>query len=138
MWLETDKTSYKSDHSSPELSLLLGCISDLYNWEMENLPFMQTTTGRFIYHALAGQVLSKGSSFEMPLKPLFLTQHFTEKALRIRIQEMAEQGLVETVRSKGDNRTKCLVPTEKFQELVHAHAQIAQNCLRNKFLVIPK
>ena len=119
--------------------MLLHCIADLYSWEMENLSFMQTTTGRYIYHALTRQaLLSEGNCLEVPLKPLFLTQHFTEKALRIRIQDMAAQGWVETVRSKGDNRTKCLVPTEKFMSLLHAHAQVAQNCFRNKFLIIPR
>lgn len=138
MFIENVSTNTKSSSPS-ELSMLLQCIADLYAWEMENLSFMQTTTGRYIYHALARQAwFTENGNLEVPLKPLFLTQHFTEKALRIRIQEMVAQGWVEMLRSKGDNRTKCIVPTEKFLALLHAHAQMAQNCIRNKFLIIPR
>lgn len=123
---------------SAELTALIKCMSALHLWELENLPQMGTTTGRHLYYMVAHRAIAEQSQFDKSLKDLFTSPHFTERALRNRMQEMSEQGLFTTYPSSSDGRNKHLIPTEMFYEHVFEHGQQIRRLLREAFLLIKR
>lgn len=123
---------------SAELTALIKCMSALHAWELENLPFMQTTTGKHLYYMVAQRAVAEKSQLDKSLKDLFTSSHFTERALRNRMQEMSEQELFTTYQSSADGRNKHLIPTEQFYEHVFEHAQQIRKLLRESFLLIKR
>ena len=121
-----------------ELSALIKCLSALHAWELDNLPPMQTTTGRHLYYMVANRAVAEQGQLDKSLKDLFTSSHFTERALRNRMQEMSEQGLFTTYQSSADGRNKHLIPTEQFYEHVFEHAQQIRRLLREAFLMIKR
>jgi hypothetical protein len=121
-----------------ELTALVKCMSALHSWELENMPFMETTTGRHLYYMVARRAIAEQGQLDKSLKDLFTSPHFTERGLRNRMQEMSEQGIFTTYQSSADGRNKHLIPTEVFYEHVFKHAQQIRRLLRETFLLIKR
>ena len=121
-----------------ELTALIKCMSALHAWELENLRFMETTTGRHLYFMAARRAVVEQSQLDKSLKDLFTSPHFTERALRNRMQEMSENGIFTTQQATSEGRNKHLIPTEVFYEHVFEHAQQARRLLREAFLLIKR
>lgn len=121
-----------------ELKALVSIFAELHAWELANVPLLQTTTGQHLYHTIAQRAVCENGQLERSLKDVFSTQHFTERALRNRMQDMSEQGLLVTHQATTDGRNKHLVPTEQFYEKVYEHAAFARKLLRKNFIVLPR
>lgn len=121
-----------------ELTALVENLAALHAWEQVHMPFMQTTTGRHLYYMVAKRAIGERSQLDRSLKNLFGSPHFTERALRNRMQEMVEQGFFDTYQSQLDGRNKHLIPTEKFYKMVYEHSEEARRIFRGKFLMIPR
>ncbi len=128
--------SNEMDHA--EMAALMSNLAELQHWEIENMPYMRTMTGRHLYFATAQRAIGEGAQLERSLKELFSSSHLTEKALRNRMQDMIGDGLFVSMSSDADYRNKYLVPTEKFNEFVYKHAEQCRKIFRNNFLIFPK
>lgn len=102
------------------------------------MPFMQTTTGQHLYYELAPLTMGRGPQIEQPLKQVYTSSPFTERALRSRMKDMADQGLLATCSVSPDGRNKSLMPTEKFQDYVYDHAREAHWLLNEKFHLLER
>jgi hypothetical protein len=120
---------------SSELSAVVADLAQLHRWELDNIPYMRTMTGRHLYFATAQRAVGEHSQHERSLKELFSSPHLTEKALRTRMQDMLADDLFVSRASATDTRNKYLLPTEKFYELVYAHADQARKIFKSNFLM---
>ncbi len=123
---------------SPSWWGLISSLAELHQWELENLPILSTLTGRHLYYRMAEETFHPEMALTKALKDLFGGAHFTEKALRSRMREMERQGLIETITRQSDARSKQLVPTEKFHELLQAHAEQVRQSFDKHYLLIEK
>lgn len=113
-------------------------LAELHQWELENHPLLETLTGRHLYYRLAQESVSHEYVFKRALKDVFGGMHFTEKALRTRMRHMERQGLIEAVTRPDDARSKLLIPTEKFNQLMTQHAEQVKKIFDKHFLLIEK
>jgi hypothetical protein len=120
---------------SAELSAIMADLAELHRWELDNIPYMRTMTGRHLYFATAQRAVGDRSQLERSLKELFSSPHLTEKALRTRMQDMLADDLFISMASSTDTRNKYLVPTEKFYEYVYTHADQARKIFKSNFLM---
>jgi hypothetical protein len=127
-----------NDTDNLELSAMVTNLAELHRWEMDNMAYMRTMTGRHLYFAAAQRAVGERAQLERSLKELFSSPHLTEKALRNRMQDMLTEGLFLSQSSEQDNRSKHLIPTDKFFEIVHKHAEQTRKIFRNNFLIFPK
>lgn len=98
---------------------------------------MHTTTGRYVYYAIAKACVNHEEA-GVALKALFATNQFTERALRIRMQEMIDKGFLYIDRSDADARARVLMPTEIFISNVEQHANKAKELISENFYIISK
>ena len=117
---------------------LVSSMAELHQWELENHPMLLSLTGRHLYYRLAEESVKNDQSMTRALKDFFGGMHFTEKALRTRIRQMEADGLIQAVTSQEDARSKHLVPTEKFNALITAHAEQVKKIFDKHFLLIEK
>ena len=100
-------------------------LAELHQWELENHPLLMSLTGRHLYYRLAEESVKSDPALARALKDLFGGMYFTEKALRTRMRQMETDGLIQAVTSHEDARSKHLVPTEKFHELMPSSTTFA-------------
>jgi len=117
---------------------LLMTRAELHAWEQENIPLLKTSTGQHLYHTLVARSLTGQLLEDKSLKPIMANNFYTERALRLRIKEMLEDGLFEISISKHDYRSKSLVPTYKFNEVLKSHSEAVQRIFLRKFYLIAK
>ena len=113
-------------------------LAELHQWELENHPLFPTLTGRPLYYRLAEESVKTDPGLARALKDLFGGMYFTEKALRTRMRQMETDGLIQAVTSHEDARSKHLVPTEKFHQLMTMHAEQVKKIFDKHFLLIEK
>ena len=117
---------------------LVSSLAELHQWELENLPLLSTLTGRHLYYRMAEETFHPEEALTKALKDLFGGAHFTEKALRSRMREMERDGLIENIVRQSDARSKQLIPTSKFHQLLEAHAEQVKRTFDKHFLLIEK
>lgn len=113
-------------------------LAELHQWELENHPLLATLTGRHLYYRLAQESVNNDHVLTRALKDVFGGMHFTEKALRTRMRHMEREGLIEAVTRPDDARSKQLVPTDKFNQLMTRHAEQVKKVFDKHFLLIEK
>jgi hypothetical protein len=113
-------------------------LAELHQWELENHPLLETLTGRHLYYRLAQESVKNEYALTRALKDVFGGMHFTEKALRTRMRQMEREGLIEAVTRPDDARSKQLLPTEKFNQMMTQHAEQVKKIFDKHFLLIEK
>lgn len=111
---------------------------ELYEWELNELPFVDSIVGRHVYVCVARNVLRqryfKGE--DLSIKSLLSSISFSDRAVRLKIREMEASGYLFSKVTSSDKRIKLIKPTEKLVRLIDAHALIFyHSLLRNYHLV---
>ena len=127
-----------NEQPNPSWWGLVSSLAELHQWELDNLPLLSTLTGRHLYYRMAEETFHPELALTKALKDLFGGAHFTEKALRSRMREMEREGLIEAVTRPSDARSKQLVPTEKFHELLQAHAEQVKRSFDKHYMLVQK
>lgn len=122
-----------------DLKQIIDCLIALYEYEASTLPMMDSTTGRLLYFRFVKQVLLEMDQHQSrPLKEIYGDAALSEKALRLRLRDFEEAGLISTQVSQGDARVRCAQPTEKFSQLMQSHIAQAKKILADHFFMISK
>jgi DNA-binding MarR family transcriptional regulator len=132
------RTVESTEYVNEDWWSLVISLAELHQWELENHPLLTTLTGRHLYYRLAEESVKSDPALARALKDLFGGMYFTEKALRTRMRQMETDGLIQAVTSHEDARSKHLVPTEKFHELMSLHAEQVRKIFDKHFLLIEK
>lgn len=126
-----------NEMSAKRLTSIVASLSELHDWELGNAPMLSTLTGRHLYFRIAKRAVGDRELLSRALKDL-MGGCYTEKALRIRMREMERSGLIATVRGEADERSRCLMPTEKFYEALYEHSERFQKVFEKNFYLIDR
>ena len=126
------------DLSAPQLTAIIANLAELHEWELANAPLLCTLTGRHLYFRIAQRVVGERELLPRSLKELVGGLGYTDKALRTRMREMEQAGLIAPMPGRDDARARSLMPTEKFYEAVYLHADQVRKIFDKNFLMIEK
>lgn len=121
-----------------QLTHIMSNLAELHKWELENFPLLRTLTGRHLYFEIARRAVGDRQSLSGALKELMGDSGFTDKALRTRLLEMRKAGLIDSVRGTHDARSRHLIPTDKFYEMIHSYTNQVHHIFNKNFLMIEK
>jgi hypothetical protein len=111
------------------------CLADLNAWEREHLPCIKSASGRDLYFSLANLTLLQDNDTTPSLKTLALG--LTDRAMRQRIREFEELGLIVTVPHHTDARSRVLKPTQKLLDIFDMHVAMMRRIFRQHFAYTP-
>jgi len=80
---------------------------------------------------------TKGGSSAF-LKGIYYNKDLSERALRYKIREFEDDGLIEFETQSDDKRTKKILATPALLNKLNAHAQEFNRMLSSEFLIFPK
>jgi hypothetical protein len=126
--------------SDPQFNTkLLQVICQLHEWENQHLHLVQSQAGRYLYLSLVKQLIEeKRDQPSALLKGIYHNQDLSERALRYKIREFEEEGLIKFECNQLDKRSKKIVPTNDLMQTLDTHSQEFGRILATKFVLLPK
>ena len=119
-----------------DLDLLLCVMAEIHEWEIEHHPALQTMVGRSLYFRIVHAHLNDHQFNKASLKQLIYPDVATERGIRLRIREFEKLGLIGIELNTSDKRTKKIMPTDKFLDLVSAHQRQVRLIFQKRFIVL--
>lgn len=118
---------------------ILSSLIELNQWEWFNVPILNSVIGRHVYLSIATELLSKSEQgATRSLKQVLNHPGYTDRAIRLKLREMENMGLITSIYSHTDKRVRFVVPTPKLVALIENHALFFQSVLDKKFIVLEK
>ena len=114
---------------------LLRVMIQMHDWENRQRQELQTLTGRELYYRIAEVCLNDS---QLPQQIKLFHSGSTERAIRLRMREFEELGLIDVSNNMSDQRTKCIVPTEKFLQHLNQHLDLLRIFCDRRFLMVEK
>lgn len=118
--------------------MLLQKYLSLHEWELNELPFLNTIVGRHVYACIAREILSGNKNENMSTKQLLSTSHFTDRAIRFKIKEMHDSGFLYTEIGIDDRRLRTIRATDALKFLIHEHSNRFDKEISNDLMIIKK
>jgi DNA-binding HxlR family transcriptional regulator len=128
----------RNDQDSQLSAKFLQVICQLHEWESQHLDEASTQAGRYLYLNLARQLQDTQGGPSAFLKGIYYNKDLSERALRYKIREFENDGLIEFEAHVSDKRSKRILPTPTLLNTLDAHAQEFSRMLSNEFLIFPK
>ena len=128
----------RNDTDSTLSAKFLQVICQLHEWESQHLDVASTQAGRYLYLNLARQLQETEDGPSAFLKGIYYNKDLSERALRYKIREFENDGLIEFEAHNNDKRSKRILPTPALLSTLEAHAQEFSRMLSNEFLIFPK
>lgn len=119
---------------------LLCRVMEVYEWELSQLPFVDSMIGRHIYICVARELLSGNGNIEknISIKRLLSTAYFTDRAIRMKIREMEQGGYLISEIGFVDKRSRVIRPTQKLSDLIDEHARCVASSVSRDIHIISK
>jgi hypothetical protein len=114
---------------------LLRVMIQMHDWEDRQRQELQTLTGRELYFRIAEVCLNDS---QLPQQLKLFHGRSTERAIRQRMREFEELGLIDVSNNMSDQRTKCVVPTAKFLQHLNQHLDLLRFFCDRRFLMVEK
>jgi hypothetical protein len=114
---------------------LLRVMIQMHDWENRQRQELQTLTGRDLYFRIAEVCLNDS---QLPQQLKLFDGRSTERAIRQRMREFEELGLIDVSNNMSDQRTKCVLPTEKFLQHLNQHLDQLRFFCDRRFLMMEK
>ncbi len=112
-------------------------LAKLHLWEQSQLRPFETMSGQFLYFKLVQQTLS-GTDAQQSLKDIHFDTQLSERAIRLKVREFEEMGLIQSVPNQSDKRARQLIPTSQMLALIEQHANAFEQVFAENLLVIEK
>jgi len=123
----------------PSLSAkLLQVICRLHEWESQHLDIASSQAGRYLYLNIAKQLQETREGPSAFLKGIYYNKDLSERALRYKIREFENDGLIAFEANATDKRSKKILPTPSLLSTLDEHTQEFSRMLSNEFLIFPK
>lgn len=92
----------------------LKVICQLHEWESQHLDVTATQAGRYLYLNIARQLQEQRGGTSAFLKGIYYNKDLSERALRYKIREFEDDGLIEFETNTDDKRTKKILATPEL------------------------
>jgi hypothetical protein len=130
-----DMTKKHQNLSNSQRLLLI--LEELHQWELDNMTILHTMTGRHIYMTLASMSFHAGDE-GVSLKSIKNNNHYTDKAIAIRLSKFQKMEMIQKFNIDFDGRTKIIIPQEKLHTLWEIHSDIFYKTINKYYTLIPK
>jgi DNA-binding MarR family transcriptional regulator len=118
---------------------ILAHLVELAHWEWANLPLLKTVVGRHVYFCIVYDTYFRSNDpTDRSLKQVLNHPEYTDRAVRMKLREMEEEGLITRVYNEKDKRARQIVPTAKLLDLMAQHAEHLQKLIEKDFIVWEK
>ena len=118
---------------------LFAALAEMNQWEWLALPSVRSLVGRHVYFCLANEVLKNEEvRAGQPLKQVLFHPEFTDRAIRMKLREFEQDGLIERLPDDIDKRYRRLVPTQALLDAVHKHAQTLRQTIEKSVYCVDK
>lgn len=118
---------------------ILAHLVELSHWEWANLPLLKTVVGRHVYYCIAQDTFFNANSpTDRSLKQVLNHPEYTDRAVRMKLRELEDEGLITRVYSENDKRARQIVPTAKLLDLMAQHAETMQKLLEKDFIILER
>ena len=116
--------------------MLVQILVEMNQWEDDHSPELQTISGRQLYFGIASNLLTSSEIKTQSMKLLY--GRVTERAIRTRIREFQQMGLLEVAGNSLDARTRHVLPTEKLIAKINQHTKLLKQLCEIRYLMIAK
>jgi hypothetical protein len=130
--------SYMRQPDSFTHNHLMQIICQLHDWENQHLELAHSQAGRYLYLSIVKQLQGKAEGPSALLKGIYYNKDLSERALRYKLREFENQGLIAFEASTTDKRSKRILPTDSLVQTMADHASAFAQLLGKEFLVLPK
>ena len=121
------------------IDILFDCLIEINQWESYSLPIASTVIGRHVYFCIAKDLLlRKHRESDRSLKQVLAHPNFTDRAIRLKLREMEEQGWLQMSSNEIDKRAKLIEPTQKLLNAIEAHDEALRQIIGKKFILLEK
>ncbi len=115
---------------------ILAHMVALTHWEWANLPLLNTVVGRHVYFCIVHDThFQSNDPTDRSLKQVLNHPEYTDRAVRMKLREMEDEGLITRVYNEKDKRARQIVPTAKLLDLMAQHAEYLQKLIEKDFIV---
>lgn len=128
-------------HELETVLKLLNVLADIQKWELTNIGFMGTATGRQLYFGLVrSSSVDQGKLNVGLMKYIYHSEHIgvTERGVRLAVRAMENEGGLRVEQHESDKRARKIVLTEKLQQQMVAHAQAIKQAFEKNYHLIQK
>lgn len=115
---------------------LLSFLVSLHEWEMSEYELLHTQSGRSLYFELAKTLLKNDHHPVGGLKRSL--GQLSERSVRNRMRNFESDGYLEVHPHCVDGRTRQLVATPKFIEMLNRHLEQCLGKLESRYILIEK
>lgn len=133
---ETPMKSADSLANASEFGRGLLALSQVNAWERDNIPYIDTASGRDLYFLLAGNALLSEEPNKPPVKSH--TLNLNARTMRNRIKDFHAAGFIIIATSPDDGRARTIEPSEKLLRLFKEHNQAAKDIFSKHFAFFSK
>ncbi len=103
------------------------------------LPSVRSLVGRHVYFCIAREVSQRDEYRPgQPLKQVLFHPAFSDRAIRMKLREFEEDGLIEMLPDDLDKRFRRFIPTQTFLDSIDKHAQMLRQTLEKNTICIDK
>lgn len=117
--------------NAPEFGRGLLALSQVNAWERDNIPYIDTASGRDLYFLLASNALLREEPNRAPVKSHAL--NLNARTMRNRIKDFHAAGLISIATSPEDGRARTIEPSEKLLKIFKEHNLAARDIFRAHF-----
>jgi hypothetical protein len=117
---------------------LMHSLCDLHKWNWSDHPVVNSLVGRHIYLSLSKDFYASQLGLVGPqsLKQVLFDGVYTERAIRLKLDEFERSNLIIRRQNEGDRRCRAAQPTDKFLELVGRHVAYCKSKLGSNFIFV--
>ena len=127
----------KNHQNLNNIQRMLFILEEMHQWELENMGILRTMTGRHVYLSLASKSFNQESS-GINLKSIKNNNHYTDKAISIRLEKLQKMNVIRKFKINDDARTKIITPEEKLHALWETHSDAFYRIISKYYTLIPK
>ena len=130
--------SKKEVEQFQNIRTMLKIVVAIQNWENENLPELETTSGRFIFLYLLSYFCNQTNPLteSTPLKSIYRTDRISEKSIRNKLKDFHAEGLIQFVSLSEDMRSKCAIPTDLLIRKIINYAERIHYIMRSHYYLV--
>lgn len=120
---------------------LLNVLASIQKWELDNVGFLGTATGRQLYYGLVrSSAVDQGKLNVGLMKNIYHSEYIgvTERGVRLAVRAMESEGRLMIEQHEDDKRARKIVLTEKLQQQMIAHANAIMQAFCEHYIVLEK
>lgn len=118
---------------------LIASLIEINQWEASSLPLADSVVGRHVYFCIINELLTRDSiANDRSLKQVLAHPSFTDRAIRMKLRDMEQQGLLNMSKSESDKRSRFIEPTDELIKIFQNHSEEFSKIIKRNLFILSK